>query len=806
MSVSLADLDLKGLDEETGKVPEERLRDASKLRELHSSMREADQGSAGVRAKHQGMLDGEPPYETAVLRATGQGARTNVNWGDAKAVFNAVMTGMLDVNVSVERLFRVPLWERAVPDKEYRTEMENILSDEASKCVRRWEGYDWNFQHLSYHTFGHGVGVGYWDDAFDWRYKTTGLGNFVIPRRTEASEEKIEIASMLVPYKATTLYEKIRNEASAVKSGWNVEAAKKALYQSHGTYKGSAWSQQSWEQLQMAYRNNDLGESGQCSPINVIYSWVREFDGKISIYNTTEQPVDTDSRDKDTPEPWLYRKRGAFQEARNAFVTFCYGIGTNGTYHSISGVLREIYAQVAQINRSQSALVDAVGLMSGVMIQPLNEQSYGRMQITSLGPVTMLPAKEHGEVITHSNPNLASGLQPIISDMRQTISRRTGQFTGDSGFGQAVEKTRFQVQAELEALGKVGATQINLWYPPWERLMRETLRRLCRPGYNEKAPGGREAAEFRRRLAARGFPVELLGQIDFEGMTVERAVGAGSGAARTATLHNLMELAGSLDAVGHHNLIRDLIASSLGGSYDLADRYIKRVGEETPPIDKSIANIENNQMRNGDEVPVEDGQLHIVHLDTHLPFLAQLVQSVQDGAAELISVVTPMTAAWTHCVEHLERVQNDTTLHEKVGLYRQALNTAEEFVHNGQKELAAAQQEAAENGQQGEGGLAPELQQKFYEFQFRLQQIRETAATKAQIEEEKAQQKLTHKAREFEQQAAFKDANNAAGMITQAQNAEQQRRQQAEQAKQRQEEAKKIAAQKVKAAPKKKAS
>ena len=292
----------------------------------------------------------------------------------------------------------------------------------------------------------------------------------------------------------------------------------------------------------------------------------------------------------------------------------------------------------------------------------------------------------------------------------------------------------------------------------------------------------------------REFPVELLEHIDFEAIRAEKAVGAGSGAARTATLHNLKEMSGGLDAVGKHNLDRDIFASSLGGSYDLADRYIPRAEEVRPPLDKTIANLENNDFKDGKDVPVEINQLHVVHLETHLPFLALMVQGVQDGQTQLLDIVVPMTAIWTHCVQHLENIQDDIYIADKVGLFRKALNNAEEFVHNGQKELAAAQEEAAQGGGEGGQQLNEEMQRNFIEFQFRLKQIGETAALKADLEERKHAQKLAHKEQEFQQAAIFKDANNSAQIVSGAHKAAQQRALTAAQAAQKQEEAKKLAA------------
>ena len=777
----MSDLELEGIDD-SGNVPESRIRDAAAARAVFQSMWEADRESARQRSRHQAMWDGEPPYDAAILAAAGQGSRTNVNWGGAANTMNGVMTGIVDLNVSTERLLKVPVEKMAVPDDEMRTHFENVLSEEITRTFRGWSGYNFNLLNLASNTYGHGVGIGYFDDPYDWRYKSTGLGRFVVPRQTEASEEKITVAGMRVPYQATDLYNKIRQPKAAAVRGWNVEAVKQVLINNTKTTTSAVASERlSWEDIQQMYKNNDIGMAtgGKSPVVNILHLWVQEFDGTVSMYLVSEEAM----KGKGEEDPFLFEKRSVYPEARNAFVLFTYGTGTNGTIHSISGVLRLIYPLEQQINRSQCGLVDAMAIGSSLIIQPENEGSMTRMQLTSYGPVSVAPAREHGTVIPFAPPNLAQQFMPLLADLRGTAARRAGNFQGDSPFmADSKERTRFEVQSEMASLGKVGATQINLWYPPWERLLREMTRRLCRVDYHKAAPGGKEAAEFRRRLLLRGFPLELLGAIDIEGIKAERAVGAGNGAARTATLTSLMMYAGGLDAVGRHNLNRDVFASSLGG-YEVADRYIPRVEDIRPPADKGIANLENTVMGHGEQLPVEINQLHIVHLDTHLPYLGQLVGRVQNGEAELVDVTPALTALWQHCVDHLENIREDQTIQEQIGEYAQALNTAEEFVHNGQKEMARAQEEG--QGAEEGGGLTPEMQQKFMEYQFRLQQMQREADLKAAIRQRESDQKMQLEQRRFEQQAAHRDAMTAGQMLTTSVQARQAREEQARAAEQK---------------------
>ena len=51
---------------------------------LYVKLVQADEESARKRSKLDAMFDGVPPYDHAVLKSTGQGARTNVNFGEAQ--------------------------------------------------------------------------------------------------------------------------------------------------------------------------------------------------------------------------------------------------------------------------------------------------------------------------------------------------------------------------------------------------------------------------------------------------------------------------------------------------------------------------------------------------------------------------------------------------------------------------------------------------------------------------------------------------------------------------------------------------
>ena len=781
MSESIPSLQLEGLDEKTKEPPKYRIKSASDGRKCFQEMQQQDAARGLMRVRHQMLLDGEPPLDPAVLFTRGQTTRTNVNWGDARAAMDNVESGMIDMNVSVETLVYVPLIKNAVPDDEFRFNLENILSEEVSATIRNWEEYDRNYLNLGRVTFWHGVGIAYFEDDIDWRFETTGLGDFVIPNGTKASENRIPVAGCLRWMELHELWAYIKDEEIGEAMGWNVQAVKEAILNACPEYRAHGWSINGWMRVQEELRSNDLGMSvsGRTAKVGLIHLWVREFDGTVSkcicCFNPPQYQIDNKK------EPWLFEKGNIYEEMRRGLVTFTYSIGEHGTYHSISGLGRRIYAPGQALNRAMCNMLDAAIAGSGIFMQPENETSMSKMTLVPIGGgLTLLPAKEHGEMILRPMPDLSHGIAPIVQDFRNTIGQRAGQFQGDSSpFSTPTEKTRFEVAAQLEALGKVGATQINLWYSPWGRLMREVTRRMCRHDYDYSQPGGREVEDFHKRLQLRGFPLELLRAINFDGVRAEKAVGAGSGASRIGRLTQLKEYAGELGETGRHRLIRDLVAATLDGDYNQADRYIQREPEPLPPIDAQFAAMENMMAEMGQEPILMDGQMDFVHLQVHIPKILEMVQLANQDQEEMLRLAEPMLTLHTHAVDTLERVQDSVVMQQQVAQFRQILQNAGGIVDNAvRSSIAHHQQQMEEQGQAGEGMDEGNLKmlQRAAEAQVKLESMRSQANLKLQIEQEKHDQKMANQQQDFRQKAALEDAKTAGKTVSEMRSADLKRR------------------------------
>ena len=104
-----------------------------------------------------------------------------------------------------------------------------------------------------------------------------------------------------------------------------------------------------------------------------------------------------------------------------------------------------------------------------------------------------------------------------------------------------------------------------------------------------------------------------------------RAIGAGSEAARLVAMDRLMTMYGSLPDFGKQAALWDMCAETVG--YKNANRYAVHPGEEeTPTMDASIAQLENQILLKGGEITILDGQNNLVHAKAHLAAEMPLIE------------------------------------------------------------------------------------------------------------------------------------------------------------------------------------
>lgn len=732
-NTALNELDLLNLDAKTATPPESRLRDVKSALSIFSTLRMADEKSAQNRARYDAMFDGAPPYDQRVLVSTGQGARTNLNFGEATRYLDISMSAFVDLYSSLERLVRVHV---TLGEPTQRNEAEDIIAEEATATHRDWPESHASFLRLCNEFVKHGVGVTYFDSPKDWRYRVSGLSDFLIPRQTKASEEAIEVACVRRQYLLHELWGYIRNPDVAERLGWDVEEVKRIIMHNARTSgRNGAHTYTDWESTQRELKNNDLYTGIENTAVDVINMWVREFDGSITYIMFAEEG----------PKTFMFREDKMFARAEHAFLLFAFGVGTNGTYHSVRGLGNRIFNHIQTSNRLRCQRIDSAMLAGAVMIQPESQRALADLSFTMYGPYSIL--SPNVRLIEKAAPNLTQNMDPALADIQQQLQMNV-DLVSSYGNQSSPYRNELQTEHDLAVASRLSGSTLNLFYASFTRLMREFVRRLVQ-GDASRDPA---VKDFYARCAARGVPAELIRSIDHSKTAAVRAIGAGSAANRLLALRELRAIAGDFDETGRRNLIRDMTAERVGR--DLASRYAPAAPEPRQGVDTKLAMLENPTLTAGGEVPVLDSELHGDHLRVHAPLLQELLLALDTGQADPVAALPAVQALHAHIGTHAQYLALSPLAAAEIGPIKQLLQMGDEAITNTTRKIQAAQRRAAaEAPAPAPEGAPSETEMKLQEHQLKMQLAQEKAALDLQIREAKANQDL-----------ALKDAAAAASL------------------------------------------
>lgn len=742
-SVSSA-FDLDSLDD-AGKPPKEsRLRDVTSGRAIFQKLEEADKESSANRAKIQAMFDGKPPYDEAKLRRTGQSSRANLNFGEGSRYLDTALAGYVDLVNGVDTIPRI---HTQLGDHADRFAADQIIAEEATRMIRRWPDWHSSFLRLATLFLGHGVGFTIFENESDWRFKVTGMDRFKLPRQTEASEDAIEVAGARQEYLVHELYDFIKDEAAATTAGWDVDLVKRAITTAAKSKTGPQLND--WERLQSELKNNDLFVSATSDKVSVIHMWVREMNGTVSHFIFTEENLGSTH---DGQDGFLYKNVGRFKRPDQAFIGFGWGVGTNGTWHSIRGLGYKIFPAVQESNRLRCQFLDSAKLAGSIILQPPSRQALGELALQYYGPYAVLAPDL--DVVDKVVPNLSTAVVPALNELSQQMAANLDFYSTKGAFTTSRERTRYEVEAELEQTARLSTVSQNLFYSAYNRLVREMVRRMFNPKLKRTDPGGEEALEMRERILARGVPPEIMMSIDHTRTLAERAIGAGSASVRAGVLRELETMASRFDATGRHNLTRDRAAGLLGG-YELAERYVPRLEQGRPTVDAKLAELENAHLLDGDPISVSEIELHTEHLGKHLPTLNEVIEAVETGEVDPVSVMQGLVALFEHCVAHFEFIEPDPLIEGFVNQVRENLQQAGEIVANTSKKIQRMQRE----GQDPNGG--PPDGQPDDASMLKVQELN----LKLQFAQEKHDQEMRHRDEKQAQELRLRDAEAQAQLV-----------------------------------------
>lgn len=684
-------------ESESGKsftVPESRIGTAANARAIIGTLKRAENTRSLRRNKQQGLLDGNPPIPPAKLEKAGRKDEPNINLREAEGALDAAKTPYYGLVFDAPQFAQIDFWFGDDPMR--CAQWSKIIGEEYHAMVDAWDGFDFNIQLHQWEMCYYGVGPIYWQDSRDWRFEALKIGKLLVPDRTKADIEKLEVCAIPHSYLAHELWRFIKNEKAATSAGWNVEAVKRAI--AHASNEKNSDQSGNWERYQTALRNGDLywGLS-QSKTIQVTHLLSREFSGKITHHILLDDgtAVPGSTLGNTAADDFLYVKKERFDCFANVICPFFFDIGT-GDWHSIKGLGPKIYDFCSVSNLLTMRMLTGAMLGSSVIFKADTANALQETAVSYVGAgATVL-----GPNYSVQQVRIADNLQGPLAVSRHLdaiLGSNTGSYKQQPD-NDNHEPTLGQAQITARRQATLGQGAINRYCKIGDRMHREMMRRALNPALTKADPGGEEALEFRQRCIDRGVPEEGLKFDNIRRIKMTRSIGNGSPEIRQMTAQALISMLATMSEPARNHALRIWAASLPGGGQQLADMLYPMLSEADIPNDQTwAAAIENSMLRQQTDAmpPVTSKQDHVLHFQSHFADVGAHAQEVQAGQGNPIELLVHLEKAGPHTYEHLAEVSMDPTRKDQIEGMTKAWQAMSKMADQLRQQIEEAQAAAA---------------------------------------------------------------------------------------------------------------
>jgi hypothetical protein len=247
-------------------------------------------------------------------------------------------------------------------------------------------------------------------------------------------------------------------------------------------------------------------------------------------------------------------------------------------------------------------------------------------------------------------------------------------------------------------------------------------------------------------------------------VTAFRAMGDGSPVMTEMASKQLMELYSLMDEKGKENTLRSVIAGISGVGWQKVNLFVSDKGPRRV-VDFDIANLENGNLRQGIPQMVHDSQNHAVHIEAHIPMIAEIIEAHRQQQIPDEQAMQILRPASDHVTEHLVFFSNNSYRAQEVReLKRQIQNLTayideleQQVINRMMAQQSKAQEQAMQAGQQPQGQIDPKMEMEMQKAQLKLAEMQE----KRMMNQETHQQKMET----IRQQMALNDLKTRSSIL-----------------------------------------
>lgn len=695
---------LKSLERPDALVPECRIRDALSLQNYVQGFIDNDDLRNKVRAKVQGLVDGNPPYSPKRLKDAGRPDACNVNWQTAWSYMTTAMGIFFDLFAEAPTYFTARTSFGS--DDAERDAHGRKMSENAYRVLSKDSRWEYVVQMSQQQMVLQGPGPLWFEDDDRVLPRWLKAGDLQVDEDAQSETAYWEFCAILVDYKVHELYEFIADEEIATRLGWDVDYTKgvimNAVPKNQRPDKNSNWE---WYQDQFKKKSFAAFQQSDC--VQLAHCFWKEFNGTIThaiIERATGSGPNstTESKKKEGESvSYLFIQQGKIRTWDEFIHPMWYDKG-NGSHYTVGGLGTRMYGGMTFENRLRCNLADKA--MSPKLIFKRSSESATPFSLKPMGDYSVLEAG-FDLAQTPIGGLLEDGMI-MLNEASRTTSANLAQFRqGLSREDKGNPITKGEAQMRMQQQYAVAGTSISRYYQQLDKFYTEVMRRLC--NLNSRDP---LAHKFQQMCKDDGVPVEAIGRVtDVE---ANRVAGQGSAALRQQALNNIMQAISRLPEDGQDNLMEAWIASQVGQRN--VKQFFPRKAASGPMGNDQEADAMQwvAAMKVGVPPVMSPHQDPVVHATTYLSASGQALGTIPQGANP-VEVLKFVDIAMPAAHAHMQRFAQDPT---RKGLYAELSQMAQQIATVADKfKTKLMQAQAKAKGKQGQNGngsvqLTPEEQ------------------------------------------------------------------------------------------------
>ena len=649
--------------------------------------------------------------------------------------YKIAQSGILQMNTALLDKERFATFRCIKGDPNKRAEYTEDLTNNIHKALkegRSGKKYACRLDDRNTALVGHGIGVFWWSNSYDWMPKSVGLDDLLIPTDTplEMDEElgHFGINSWLSAWQLFKMTQSEKRDP-----GWDKKMAMNILQgmlKSNASFTPNYFDQP--EKMESLWKQRSTYLNSDAIPKLKITTFYHQ-DGETGKWYRKVIVRENQSLPKESidPDKFLYTSDKPFADQIDHILHIQFGDGSvvaPKKYRSVRGLFVLLYSVIELMNKLRCQSAQHVFSNLVPLLRVDNPTDRDRPRMVALQPygvvepgVSFIPNNERHQI----DPRLVT---EQMSEFRQLMSENSSSYVQDIDTGSSQPQTLGEAQIKLQAANRIVSSMLSGAYRQEGFLYEEILRRFFKP-----VSGDPNVVTFQEDCKADAIPTELMETRCWK-VEVTKAPGSGDQTLAVQEETALLQIAPQLDPTARRDIQRSYIAT-ITRNPERAKALVPPEKVKVTPGRKAAEDVFGTLM-SGAQVGLREG----IEQQDYIAAMLAAIDAVVAQIKGVDNVGTPqqiigLNLAIQDTREHLALLEEDPNEVAFVAAASKELGSIENEI----KGFAQRQQEAAEKAQ-----IDPEAEAAIH-----TQQIQ--AAQDMKIAEEKAAQAMQQKQQAFNQ-------------------------------------------------------